>query len=175
MEGPTPVSALIHSATMVGIGFLLLLKLSFLYQVTGYILNLIMYIGGFTSLLTNIGGVSCYDIKSINANSTGGQLGFMFLAYSSGNFLAAYYHYTTHAFYKALLFLTSGLIIQNWVDLQDVRLISPLVKYQLPMVSAGFIIGTTSLMGFPASLGSYSKEYVFELLFSNIFFYGFTH
>jgi NADH-quinone oxidoreductase subunit L len=133
MEGPTPVSALIHSATMVGIGFLLLIKLSFFYQINGYTLNIIMLVGATTAIITSLGGVSCYDIKSINANSTGSQLGFMFLAYGNGHFIAAYYHFTTHAFYKALLFLSSGLIIHQWSDLQDSRLISPLLRYQLPI------------------------------------------
>lgn len=113
MEGPTPVSALLHSATMVGIGFLLLLKLTLFYQTVGYLLNFIMLVGALTSIVTSIAASSCYDVKSINANSTGSQLGFMFLAYGSGGFTASFYHFTTHAFYKALLFLSSGLIIQK--------------------------------------------------------------
>ena len=168
MEGPTPVSALIHSATMVGIGFLLLLKLSLLYQTTGYMLNIILFLGALTSILTSYGGIACYDIKSINANSTGSQLAFMFLAFGGGNFLAAFYHFTTHAFYKALLFLSSGLIIQQWKDLQDSRIITP-INRRLPIASAGIIVGTYSLTAIPASLGSYSKEYIFELAYSNCY------
>ena len=81
MEGPTPVSALIHSATMVGIGFLLLLKLSIFFHNSGNTLVIITILGAFTSFLTSLGGVCCYDAKSVNANSTSSQLSFMLLAY----------------------------------------------------------------------------------------------
>lgn len=173
MEGPTPVSALIHSATMVGIGFLLLLKLSIFYQNTNYSLIVIVFLGAFTSLLTSLGGVCCYDAKSINANSTSSQLSFMLLAYGSGNFSASYFHFVTHAFYKALLFLVSGLLIQQWQNLQDLRLINPFLKLQLPTVTSGLIIGTSSLTGLPSSLGSYSKEYIFEINYSEAFSFNF--
>jgi NADH-quinone oxidoreductase subunit L len=113
MEGPTPVSALIHSATMVGIGFLLLLKLAILFQNNTISLTIIIIIGAFTSFLTSLSGIACYDAKSINAHSTSSQLSFMFLAYGNSNFSSSFYHFTTHACYKALLFLTSGLLIQQ--------------------------------------------------------------
>ena len=112
MEGPTPVSALLHSATMVGIGLLLLLKLTMLIQTNVWFLLLIIFVASFTNFFTSLGGFSTYDIKSINANSTSSQLAFMLLAYGNLNFLSSYYHFITHAFFKATLFLTSGLCIQ---------------------------------------------------------------
>jgi NADH:ubiquinone oxidoreductase subunit 5 (subunit L)/multisubunit Na+/H+ antiporter MnhA subunit len=169
MEGPAPVSALIHSATMVGIGFLLLLKLAMLYQHNATILYYITFIASFTSFTTSLGGLSCYDVKSINANSTSSQLSFMLLAYGSLNISASYYHFAAHAFFKATLFLISGLLIQQWANRQDVRYITGFLRFQIPSVLAGFITATSSLIGLPASLGSYSKEYILEIAYSKAY------
>lgn len=169
MEGPTPVSALIHSATMVGIGFLLLLKLSLFFQNSGFALLILIGIGGFTSFLTSLGGLVCYDAKSINANSTGSQLSFMLLSYGSANFSAGFFHFTTHAHYKATAFLASGLMIQQWGNLQDLRKVSPMLKNQLPVAGVGILAANTSLIGLPSSLGSCSKEYIFEINYSEAF------
>ena len=175
MEGPTPVSALIHSATMVGIGFLLLLKLSTLFQNCSEGLESIVFIGAITTLLTNFGSIACYDVKGVNANSTGGQLSFMFLSYNSANISGGYLHFTTHAVYKACTFLISGLLIQQWSNNQDLRIINPYLKFQLPVISACVVSVNSSLVGLPSALGSYSKEYIFELNYSAAYSFTFNN
>lgn len=175
MEGPTPVSALLHSATMVGIGFLLLLKLTLFMQSNIWFLFIIILIASFTSFLTSLGGFSCYDIKSINANSTSSQLSFMLLGYGNLNFSSSYYHFITHAIFKATLFLTSGLLIQQWGNKQDLRLITYIKRLNIPTITTGFIIAASSLIGLPSSLGSFSKEYIIEFNYSQSYSFNFNN
>ncbi len=175
MEGPTPVSALIHSATMVGIGFLLLLKLATLFQNSSFILYIIILVAGFTSFSASMGGLTCNDVKGINADSTSSQISFMLLAYSNLNISSSYFHFINHAFFKAATFLISGLLIQQWGNRQDLRIISPFLKFQLPAVFTGIIITASSLLGVPSSLGSYSKEYILEISFSQAYSFNISN
>jgi proton-translocating NADH-quinone oxidoreductase chain L len=162
MEGPTPVSALIHAATMVTAGVYLLIRMSFLFIYCPNILVLIIFIGSLTTFFA--GSVGCFqnDIKKIIAYSTCSQLGYMFVACGSANFNVALFHLFNHAFFKALLFLGAGSIIHALHDEQDIRRYGGLHKF-LPLTYIGFIIASLSIAGFPFLTGFYSKDLILEL------------
>lgn len=165
MEGPTPVSALIHAATMVTAGIFLLIKFSFFLEYSQNILNLIVIIGGITVVLAGTIGLVQYDIKKIIAYSTCSQLGYMFVACGLSTYNLSLFHLYNHAFFKALLFLSAGAIIHALNDEQDIRKMGGLLKV-LPYTYSVFVIGTFALIGFPFLTGYYSKDLILELCFS---------
>ena len=163
MEGPTPVSALIHAATMVAAGVYLLARLFFLFHHAPFALAVIAYLGGFTALFTATQALVQNDIKRVLAYSTLSQLGYMVIAVGLGGSSAAMFHLTTHAFFKALLFLAAGSIIHATHE-QDIKKMGGLAT-KLPVTSAVFLIGTFALVGFWPASGFWSKEEILALAF----------
>jgi NADH-quinone oxidoreductase subunit L len=155
MEGPTPVSALIHAATMVAAGVYMLCRIIFLLDATA--LEVIAYIGGFTALLAALIAVQQNDIKRILAYSTLSQLGYMVMAVGLAGPTPAMFHLTTHAFFKALLFLGAGSVIHALHEEQDIWKMGGLKK-KMPVTFWTFIIGTLALSGMPPFSGFYSKD-----------------
>ena len=161
MEGPTPVSALIHAATMVTAGVFLVVRCSPMYDLTPDILSFITFIGATTAIFAASVGLVQNDIKRIIAYSTCSQLGYMFFAVGVGAYGAAMFHLFTHAFFKALLFLGAGSVIHAVNDEQDIRKMGGLSNY-VPFTHMLMIVGTISLMGFPFTAGYYSKDAIIE-------------
>jgi len=155
MEGPTPVSALIHAATMVAAGVYMLCRIFFLLNADA--LNVIAYIGGFTALLAALIAVQQNDIKRILAYSTLSQLGYMVMSVGLSGETPAMFHLTTHAFFKALLFLGAGSVIHGLHEEQDIWKMGGLKKH-MPVTFWTFIIGTLALSGVPPFAGFYSKD-----------------
>src|SRR5260221_1536209 len=155
MEGPTPVSALIHAATMVAAGVYMLCRVSFIF--TRDALPIIAWIGGFTALLAALIAVQQNDIKRILAYSTLSQLGYMVMAVGLGGPTPAMFHLTTHAFFKALLFLGAGSVIHAMHHEQDIWKMGALRK-KIPVTFATFLVGTLALCGVPPFSGFYSKD-----------------
>jgi NADH-quinone oxidoreductase subunit L len=155
MEGPTPVSALIHAATMVAAGVYMLCRIFFLLDAGA--LQVIAYIGGFTALLAALIAVQQNDIKRILAYSTLSQLGYMVMAVGLAGETPAMFHLTTHAFFKALLFLGAGSVIHSLHDEQDIWKMGGL-KNKMPITFWTFLIGTLALSGVPPFSGFYSKD-----------------
>ena len=158
MEGPTPVSALIHAATMVAAGVYMLCRTLFLYNTDA--LHVIAYIGGFTSLLAALMAVQQNDIKRIIAYSTLSQLGYMVMAVGLSGPTPAMFHLTTHAFFKALLFLAAGSVILGMHHEQDIWQMGNLRK-KMPVTYWTFFIGALALCGVPPFSGFYSKDAIF--------------
>ena len=158
MEGPTPVSALIHAATMVTAGVYLMCRISPLFEVTAdYAGTIIAIVGAATALFAATIAVSQTDIKKVLAYSTVSQLGFMFLAVGSGAYVAAIFHMVTHAFFKALLFLGSGSVIHGMHHEQDMRRMGALRKF-MPITFGTFIVGWLAIAGVPPFSGFWSKD-----------------
>lgn len=158
MEGPTPVSALIHAATMVTAGVYLMCRISPLFEVTAdYAGTIIAIVGAATALFAATIAVSQNDIKKVLAYSTVSQLGFMFLAVGSGAYVAAIFHMVTHAFFKALLFLGSGSVIHGMHHEQDMRRMGALRKF-MPITFGTFIVGWLAIAGVPPFSGFWSKD-----------------
>jgi NADH-quinone oxidoreductase subunit L len=172
MEGPTPVSALIHAATMVTAGvFLLLRSAQFLkYDVNS--LLLISFLGGITSFVAATIGLFQSDIKKIIAYSTCSQLGYMVLCCGLNNYSGSLFHLMNHAFFKALLFLSAGAIIHSMLDQQDVRRMGMLLKY-LPVSHVMILISSLAIMGIPFLAGFYSKDFILECVYSSNVFLNF--
>jgi NADH-ubiquinone oxidoreductase chain 5 len=166
MEGPTPVSSLIHAATMVTAGIYLIIKCSFLFDF--FSLSIILIIGGVTAFFSSSIGVFQNDLKKIIAYSTCSQLGYMLLACGLAGFNNSFFHLYTHAFFKALLFLTAGYIIHAVTDDQDLRKMGSFIYY-LPFCYLMMLYGSLSLMGFPMTSGFFSKESII-LLFKQYYF-----
>ena len=164
MEGPTPVSALIHAATMVTAGVFLVVRCSPIYEFSQFALNLITIIGMRTALFAATVALVQNDIKKIIAYSTCSQLGYMFFAAGVGAYNVAMFHLFTHAFFKALLFLGSGSIIHSFKDEQDIREMGGVWK-KLPYTWILMIIGTLALTGFPFLSGFYSKDAIIEFAY----------
>jgi len=166
MEGPTPVSALIHAATMVTAGIFVIIRSSFILIYNGYLMDFMAIVGGVTIFFG--ASVACFqmDIKKIIAYSTISQIGYMMLACGSGNFVGAIFHLFTHAFFKALLFLSSGSVIHAMNNEQDIRKMGGLFNF-LPFTYVSFLIGSLSLLGFPFFSGFYSKDNILEFAFLN--------
>ncbi len=164
MEGPTPVSALIHAATMVTAGVFLLIRCSFFFEYSEVSLFVILLIGSLTAFFSSTIGLIQHDIKKIIAYSTCSQLGYMILACGLSNYNLALFHLITHAFFKALLFLTAGSIIHSLIDEQDIRKMGGLQKL-LPISYTALLIGSLALTGFPFFAGYYSKDYIMESVF----------
>jgi len=160
MAGPTPVSALIHAATMVTSGVYLLTRMNpVLAEAAGWSTNLIWIIGLFTALFAATAAVAQNDIKKVLAYSTVSQLGFMFVAVGSGLYVAAIFHMITHAFFKALLFLGAGSVIHGMHEEQDMRKYGALKKV-MPITAGTFIIGWLAISGIPPFSGFWSKDEV---------------
>jgi NADH-quinone oxidoreductase subunit L len=157
MEGPTPVSALIHAATMVTAGVYLVARMHLLYDWAPTAAATVAVIGGVTAFFAATIGTSQIDIKRILAYSTMSQIGYMFLAVGIGAYTAGMFHFMTHAFFKALLFLAAGNVIHAFHDDQDIRHMGNL-RAGLPITFWTFLIGTLSISGFPLFAGFFSKD-----------------
>jgi proton-translocating NADH-quinone oxidoreductase chain L len=157
MEGPTPVSALIHAATMVTAGVFLIIRCSFMFEFSPFALTILVYLGSLTLLLFGFVGIAQFDIKKIIAYSTCSQLGYMMLACGLSAYNLALFHLFTHAWFKALLFLSAGSIIHTMRNEQDIRKLGGFFN-KSPLVSICFIIGSFSLIGIPHMSGYYSKD-----------------
>jgi len=157
MEGPTPISALIHAATMVTAGIFMVARMSPLFELSDTALNFVMVIGAITALFMGLVGVVQNDIKRVIAYSTLSQLGYMTAALGASAYSAAIFHLMTHAFFKALLFLGAGSVILSMHHNQDIRWMGGLRKY-MPWTWITFLVGTLALIGTPFFSGFYSKE-----------------
>ena len=167
MEGPTPVSALIHAATMVTSGVFLLTRMSpVLHASYPWLGDVIATVGALTALFAATIAVAQTDIKKVLAYSTVSQLGFMFLAIGSGAYVAAIFHMVTHAFFKALLFLGSGSVIHGMHHEQDMRKMGALRKL-MPITGFTFIIGWLAIAGIPPFAGFWSKDEILLAAFAN--------
>lgn len=164
MAGPTPVSALIHAATMVTAGVYMICRLSHVFIATPDTMMIIAIIGGLTAFFAATIGITQWDIKKILAYSTVSQLGFMFLAVGVGAFNAAMFHLMTHAFFKALMFLGSGSVIHAMHEEQDVRKMGGLKKY-LPITHWTFVMGWLAIIGTPVFSGFFSKDEILWMAF----------
>lgn len=165
MEGPTPVSSLIHAATMVTAGIFLLVRSNLIVQNVSDIFLIIIALGSITAFMGSTIGIFQYDIKKIIAYSTCSQLGYMFLACGLSGYNFSMYHLTNHAFFKALLFLTAGYIIHAMQNEQDLRKFGGLLQV-LPFAYICITIGSLSLLGFPFLSGYFSKEKIIELFYA---------
>ncbi len=165
MEGPTPVSALIHAATMVAAGVFLLARLFFLFEASHQAMEIIAWTGGITALMAGTIAVVQNDIKKVLAYSTLSQLGYMVMALGLANPEAGMFHLTTHAFFKALLFLGSASFIHA-MHTQDVWEMEDGLIKKMPVTSLTFLIGTAALMGLPPFSGFFSKEEVLAAAFN---------
>lgn len=157
MAGPTPVSALIHAATMVTAGVYLIVRMSALFMVAPLAMEVVAWTGALTALFAATIGITQWDIKKILAYSTVSQLGFMFLAAGVGAFHAAMFHLMTHAFFKALMFLGSGSVIHAMHEEQDVRKMGGLAK-KMPITHITFVLGWLAIIGMPPFAGFFSKD-----------------
>jgi len=164
MEGPTPVSALIHAATMVTAGVFLVVRCSPLFEYSQTALNLVTIVGMITAIFAASVALVQNDIKKIVAYSTCSQLGYMFFAAGVGAYHVAMFHLFTHAFFKALLFLGSGSVIHAFKDEQDIRNMGG-VRKKLPYTYVFMLIGTLALTGFPFLSGFYSKDAIIEFAY----------
>ena len=175
MEGPTPVSALIHAATMVTAGVFMVARLSPLFELAPTAQSFVIFIGATTAIFAATVGLVQNDIKRVVAYSTCSQLGYMFVAMGSGAYSIGMFHLFTHAFFKALLFLGSGSVILAMHHEQDMRHMGGL-KDRIPYTYIVMIIGTLALTGFPLTAGYFSKDAIIEAVFvakSPIALYGF--
>ena len=161
MEGPTPVSALIHAATMVTAGVFLMARMSPMMEFAPYALGFVTFIGASTALFAATIGCTQTDIKRVIAYSTCSQLGYMFVAVGVGAYEAAVFHLITHAFFKALLFLGAGSVIHAMSDEQDMRKMGGLAKL-IPVTCVLMWIGNVALAGIPPLAGYYSKDLIIE-------------
>ncbi len=164
MEGPTPVSALIHAATMVTAGVFLVARMSPLYEFATFTNLFITFIGAATAIFAASIALTQNDIKRVIAYSTCSQLGYMFFAAGVGAYNASIFHLTTHAFFKALLFLSAGSVIHAMHHEQDMRKMGGLFK-KIPFTATMMWIGSLSIIGFPYLSGYYSKESILENAF----------
>ena len=164
MEGPTPVSALIHAATMVTAGVFLVVRCSPIFEYSQFALNLVAIVGMVTAIFAASVALVQNDIKKIVAYSTCSQLGYMFFAAGIGAYHVAMFHLFTHAFFKALLFLGAGSVIHAFKDEQDIRNMGGIGK-KLPYTYAFMLIGTLALTGFPFLSGFYSKDAIIEFAY----------
>jgi len=171
MEGPTPVSALIHAATLVTAGIYLLLRSSPLLEFSSTALLIITLVGASTAFIAATCGLVANDLKRIIAYSTISQLGYMVMAVGLSQYNVALFHVLNHAFFKALLFLGAGAVIHSFSDQQDVRRIGGLINF-LPFTYSVILVGTLSLLATPWLTGFYSKDLIIELSYVQYSFSG---
>jgi NADH-quinone oxidoreductase subunit L len=157
MAGPTPVSALIHAATMVTAGIYMIARSNILYTLAPFSMEVVAIVGACTLLFAATIGLAQNDIKKVLAYSTVSQLGYMFLALGVGAYTGAVFHVMTHAFFKALLFLGAGSVIHAMGGEQDIRKMGGLKKY-IPITQLTFLLGTLAIVGFPGFSGFFSKD-----------------
>jgi len=175
MEGPTPISALIHAATMVTAGIFMVARMSPIYELSDTALNFILVIGSITALFMGFLGIIQNDIKRVIAYSTLSQLGYMTVALGASAYSVAVFHLMTHAFFKALLFLGAGSVIMGLHHNQDIRWMGNVRKY-MPITWITFVLGTLALIGTPLFSGFYSKDSIIEAVhFSHLPAAGFAH
>jgi len=166
MEGPTPVSALIHAATMVTAGVFMVARLSPIFELAPHAKEFVMFIGATTAFFAATIGLVQNDIKRIVAYSTCSQLGYMFVAMGAGAYSVGMFHLFTHAFFKALLFLGAGSVIHAMHHEQDIRNMGGL-KDKIPFTYIVMVIGTLALTGFPLTAGYFSKDAIIESAFAS--------
>jgi NADH-quinone oxidoreductase subunit L len=175
MEGPTPISALIHAATMVTAGIFMVSRMSPLFELSDTALNFIMIIGAITALFMGFMGIIQNDIKRVVAYSTLSQLGYMTVALGASAYSVAVFHLMTHAFFKALLFLGAGSVIMGVHHNQDIRWMGGLRKY-MPITWITSLLGSLALIGTPLFSGFYSKDSIIEAVhFSHLPAAGFAY
>lgn len=168
MEGPTPVSALIHAATMVTAGVFLIIRSAPLFEKAPLILIFITIVGAITAFFAATSGLVQNDLKKVIAYSTCSQLGYMVMVCGISNYSVSLFHLMNHAFFKALLFLSAGSVIHAIRDEQDLRKMGGLLK-SIPFTYIMILIGSLSLMGFPYLTGFYSKDLILELSFDKYY------
>jgi NADH-ubiquinone oxidoreductase chain 5 len=169
MEGPTPVSALIHAATMVTAGVYLLIRSSPLIEYSSTVLLICLWLGAVTTVFSSLIGLFQQDIKKIIAYSTMSQLGMMVIAIGLSSYNVAIFHLMNHAFYKGLLFLGAGAVIHAVVDNQDLRKYGGLISF-LPLTYSVILIASLSLVAFPFMTGFYSKDFILESAYGQYHF-----
>jgi len=175
MEGPTPISALIHAATMVTAGIFMVARMSPLFELSDTALNFVLVIGAITALFMGFLGIIQNDIKRVVAYSTLSQLGYMTVALGASAYSVAVFHLMTHAFFKALLFLAAGSVIMGVHHNQDIRWMGGLRKY-MPITWITALLGSLALIGTPLFSGFYSKDSIIEAVhFSTLPAAGFAH
>ena len=168
MEGPTPVSALIHAATMVTAGVYLLMRVSPLLEYSSITLTLCLWVGAITSVFSSLIGLFQQDIKKVIAYSTMSQLGMMVIGVGLSSYNIALFHLINHAFYKGLLFLAAGSVIHAVADNQDFRRYGGLIKF-LPLTYSVMLIASLSLVAFPFMTGFYSKDFILESAYGKFY------
>ncbi|MEO8855838.1 MAG: NADH-quinone oxidoreductase subunit L [Burkholderiaceae bacterium] len=175
MEGPTPISALIHAATMVTAGIFMVARMSPLFELSDTALSFVLVIGAITALFMGILGIVQNDIKRVIAYSTLSQLGYMTVALGASAYSVAVFHLMTHAFFKALLFLAAGSVIMGMHHNQDIRWMGGLRKY-MPITWLTFLVGSLALIATPFFAGFYSKDSIIEAAAaSHLWGSGFAH
>ncbi len=175
MEGPTPISALIHAATMVTAGIFMVARMSPLFELSDTALNLVLVVGAITALFMGLLGIVQNDIKRVVAYSTLSQLGYMTVALGASAYSVAVFHLMTHAFFKALLFLAAGSVIMGLHHNQDIRWMGGLRKH-MPITWITSLLGSLALIGTPLFAGFYSKDSIIEAArFSNLPGAGFAY
>ena len=175
MEGPTPISALIHAATMVTAGIFMVARMSPLFELSDTALSFVMVIGAITALFMGFLGIIQNDIKRVVAYSTLSQLGYMTVALGASAYSVAVFHLMTHAFFKALLFLAAGSVIIGMHHNQDIRWMGGVRKY-MPITWITFLLGSLALIGTPLFSGFYSKDSIIEAVGeSHLWGSGFAH
>nr|QTK22325.1 NADH dehydrogenase subunit 5 [Pneumocystis sp. 'macacae'] len=173
MEGPTPVSALIHAATMVTAGVYLLIRSSPLIEFNPVVSSVIAWLGGFTALFASLTGLFQNDLKRIIAYSTCSQLGMMFVSIGLSQYSLALFHLINHAFFKALLFMSAGVVIHGFNDEQDIRKMGG-IQAGMPLTYTFILIGSLSLMAIPFLTGYYSKDLIIEMTMSGRYNYEYV-
>lgn len=172
MEGPTPVSALIHAATLVTAGIFLIIRSSSLFELSYNVMVIVSLIGGVTAFVSATIAMAQYDIKKTIAYSTCSQLGYMVLIVGVSSYNASLFHLVNHAFFKALLFLSAGSIIHALYNDQDMRQYGALTN-MIPYSFCGMFVGVVALSGLPFLAGFYSKDFILELVFAHYSVQGF--
>ena len=170
---PTPVSALIHAATMVTAGVFLLIRSSPLLEQAPIALMVVTIVGSLTAFMAATVGLVQNDLKKVIAYSTCSQLGYMVMACGLSQYSISLFHLMNHAFFKALLFLSAGSVIHALADEQDMRKMGGLIK-SIPFTYTMVVIGSLSLMGFPYLTGFYSKDLILELAYDQ-YYLAFAH
>lgn len=168
MEGPTPVSALIHAATMVTAGVFLIIRSAPLFEFAPFALTFVTIIGALTAFFAATIGVVQNDLKKVIAYSTCSQLGYMVMICGLSHYSTSLFHLMNHAFFKALLFLSAGSVIHAVSDEQDMRKMGGLIG-SIPLTYILMLIGSLSLMGFPYLTGFYSKDLILELAYNKYY------
>jgi NADH-ubiquinone oxidoreductase chain 5 len=168
MEGPTPVSALIHAATMVTAGVFLIIRVSPLFEQAPSVLILVVLLGSLTAFFSSTIGLVQSDLKKVIAYSTCSQLGYMVMICGFSQYNSGLFHLINHGFFKALLFLSAGSIIHAISNEQDLRRMGSL-RFALPLSFICIMVGSMSLMALPFLTGFYSKDLILELMYGEFY------